>query len=190
MTLYFITGNAGKFAEAKKFFPEVEQLNLDLPEIQELDSRKVIEEKLKEAVKQLNSEFAEFFIEDTSLHLDCLKGFPGPLVKWLHQAVGNEGLFDLVERQANSRAEVRSVIGYVRKEKEETIFRFFEGKIWGKIVFPRGEKDFAWGASFQPDGFLRTFGEMEREDKNQISMRGEAFRKLRDYLGSNPKKSL
>lgn len=33
MSLYFITSNPNKFAEAKKVIPELEQLDIDLPEI-------------------------------------------------------------------------------------------------------------------------------------------------------------
>ena len=47
---YFITGNKNKFQEAKLIIPQLEQLDIDLPEIQEIDPQKVIEgsvDKLK-----------------------------------------------------------------------------------------------------------------------------------------------
>ncbi len=49
MTIYFITGNAGKLNEAKAIIPQLTQLDLDLPEIQELDPKAVIAAKLPEA---------------------------------------------------------------------------------------------------------------------------------------------
>jgi inosine/xanthosine triphosphate pyrophosphatase family protein len=42
MSLYFVTGNEKKFSEAKVFFPDVEQLDIDLPEIQSLSSQEII----------------------------------------------------------------------------------------------------------------------------------------------------
>ena len=77
MTLHFITGNKGKFNEAKAIFPEVQQLDLELEEIQSLDARVIAEHKLRQA---LSKQDGEFFIEDTSLYLGCLNRFPRPLI--------------------------------------------------------------------------------------------------------------
>ena len=45
--LYFITGNEHKFKEVKEMLPFVEQLDIDLPEIQNLDPQEIIKEKLQ-----------------------------------------------------------------------------------------------------------------------------------------------
>jgi inosine/xanthosine triphosphate pyrophosphatase family protein len=79
MKIQFITGNKNKFAEAQKIISNLEQLDVDLPEIQEIDAKKVIEAKLQEARNLFEGEFV---VEDTSLYLDCLNGLPGPLIKW------------------------------------------------------------------------------------------------------------
>ena len=60
--LYFITGNKNKVAEAKAILGTVEQLDIDLPEIQELDARKIIKAKLLEALAHRSG---EFIVEDT-----------------------------------------------------------------------------------------------------------------------------
>jgi len=44
-----------------------------LPELQEIDARKIIEAKLIEARKYHDG---EFIVEDTSLYLNCLNGLP------------------------------------------------------------------------------------------------------------------
>jgi XTP/dITP diphosphohydrolase len=55
----------------------------------------------------------------------------------------------------------------------------FEGAMPGRIVWPmRGEQGHGYDPIFQPDGHVRTFGEMNRWEKNQISHRADAFRKL------------
>ena len=53
MTLHFLTGNPGKLKEAKAILGDVDNVDLDLPEVQELDPKIVIEEKLKEAIDSL-----------------------------------------------------------------------------------------------------------------------------------------
>jgi len=179
MKLYFITGNKGKFKEAKAILGEVEQLEMDLPEIQGTDPKEIIKAKLVEA---LNHQKGEFVIEDTSLYLDCLSGFPGPLIKWMLEKIGNEGLADLVEKMGNSGAEAKTVAGYAKSPKD---IYFFEGSVRGKIVPPRGNLDFGWGPIFQPEGYSLTYGEMDREEKNKTSMRKIAFSKLKNFLEEN-----
>lgn len=179
MALQFITGNKGKYEEIKAIFEDVEQVNMDLPEIQDIDPKKIIEAKLKAAVEHAGG---SYIVEDTSLYLDALPGLPGPLIKWFDKTIGNQGLFDIAEKFENYGAEAKVYIGYINSMDS---IEFFEGSLRGTIVSPRGDKGFGWDAIFQPEGFSRSFGEMEREEKNKLSMRAQAALKLRDYLQSN-----
>jgi XTP/dITP diphosphohydrolase len=55
----------------------------------------------------------------------------------------------------------------------------FEGRIEGQCVWPmRGEQGHGYDPMFQPDGYEITLGEMDRWEKNRISHRGDAFRKM------------
>ena len=55
----------------------------------------------------------------------------------------------------------------------------FTGEMAGQIVWPmRGDLGHGYDPIFQPDGFDLTFGEMDRWQKNEISHRADAFRKL------------
>lgn len=55
----------------------------------------------------------------------------------------------------------------------------FEGRVDGTLVWPRrGENGFGYDPMFRPDGYEITFGEMERSEKNAITHRAIAFRKL------------
>lgn len=55
----------------------------------------------------------------------------------------------------------------------------FEGEMRGRIVWPgRGSKGHGYDPIFLPDGYDLTFGEMDRWEKNRISHRADAFRKL------------
>lgn len=55
----------------------------------------------------------------------------------------------------------------------------FEGVMPGRVVWPmRGDQGHGYDPIFQPDGYDLTFGEMDRWEKNRISHRADAFRKL------------
>lgn len=55
----------------------------------------------------------------------------------------------------------------------------FEGVMRGQIVWPmRGDQGHGYDPIFQPECYTQTFGEMDRWEKNKISHRADAFRKL------------
>jgi non-canonical purine NTP pyrophosphatase (RdgB/HAM1 family) len=174
MTLYFITGNKGKLAEVQSILGEVNGLDIDLPEIQELDAHKIIKAKLEEAQKHQKG---NFIVEDTSLYFDGMNGLPGPLIKWFLKTVGNEGLHKLTEI-FGSGATAKTIIGYSDVSGH---VEFFEGSIKGVIV-PARVEGFGWDPIFQPEGYDKTFGELSAEIKNSFSMRKIAVEKLKEHL--------
>lgn len=175
MHLYFITGNKNKFDEVKAVLPDVEQVDIDLPEIQSINSQEVIQAKLEVA---FSKQEGTFIVEDNSLTLSGMKGLPGPLIKWFLKTIGNEGLVKLTTIFGDD-AEAKVVIGYAKNLLE---IEYFEGIIKGKIVEPKGENGFGWDPVFLPEGYSKTFGEMDLEEKNEYSMRRLAVEKLKDYL--------
>lgn len=174
--IYFVTGNAGKFKEAKELIPDLEQINFNLPEEQSLDPQLIISKKLEAASKHAPG---RYIVEDTSLYLEGMNGFPGPLVKWLRKSLGNDGIYELASRLENSKAIAKTVIGYSDGVNSPV---FFEGLIEGKIVAPSGNEGFGWDEIFQPDGLNETFAEMGDEFKPEFSMRTHAFAKLKEFL--------
>ena len=179
MSLYFVTGNKGKFAEVKSLLPHVEQLDLDLPEIQSLDPQVVIRSKLLAALQHGPG---EYIVEDTSVYMAALNWtLPGPLIKWFLEGLGNEGLGHLAAKMGQGDARVATIFGYA---KNETELYFFDGELAGAIVAPRGNNGFGWNPIFQPTGSSLTFGEMTQQEKDSISMRMTALKKLKDFLES------
>jgi len=174
--VYFITGNKNKFEEARIVIRDLVQLDIDLPEIQETNSRKIIEAKLKEA---FNHKKGEFIVEDVSLCLDCLNGLPGPLIKWFLKEIGNEGIYKIAEKFGNYKAEGKVILGYAKSEKD---IHFFESTIKGKIVFPKKKTEFGWDPIFQAEGSEKSFAEMRKENPEFITMRKIAFGKLKYFL--------
>ena len=177
MTLYFVTGSEKKLEEARAILSGVKQIKEDLPEIQELDPKPIIQSKLEEACKIYGG---KFFCEDTSLYIHCLNGFPGPLIKWFLRSLGNQGIAELVSHYEDKGVTAKTVIGYT----DGTEIRFFEGSVEGRICYPKVESDFGWDPIFVPNGYDKSFAEMSPEEKNKISMRKQALEKLREYLDS------
>lgn len=177
MVLYFITKNSKKLREVKEIIPEIEQIDISLQEIQEIDPKKVIEEKLNEAIKNHSG---EFFCEDTSIYIKCLNDFPGPLIKWFLRSLGNKGIYELVSKYENKEIIAKTIIGYTNGKE----ILFFEGELNGRIVEPKIKESFGWDPIFQPEGYDKSFAEMSLEEKNKISMRKKALEKLKEYLDS------
>ena len=62
--------------------------------------------------------------------------------------------------------------------------QIFEGECRGQINFaPVGDMGFGYDPLFVPDGEIRTFAQMELEEKKAISHRGNAIRALKKALG-------
>ncbi len=176
--IYFVTGNEGKYREAEALIPHLVRIDFDLPEEQSLDPQYVIAKKLEVARTKHDG---PLIVEDTSLYLDGLNGFPGPLIKWMLHAVGNKGIYDLTTRIHNRSATAKTVIGY---DDGNGNVEFFEGEIDGQIVAPTGNEGFGWDDIFKPNGIDETFAEMGNEYKPEFSMRTRAFKKLQHYLES------
>lgn len=176
--IIFITGNKGKLKEAQEILTGFDLANkeIDLPEIQETDARKVIEAKLLEARKHHKG---EYIIEDTSLYFDCFNGLPGPLIKWFLEKLGQEKLFAIAKKLGNLDAEAKTIVGYMDPKGG---IKYFEGSVKGKVSRPKGAGGFGWDQIFMPEGYKKTFGEMLPAEKHKVSMRKIAFKKLENYL--------
>ncbi len=62
-------------------------------------------------------------------------------------------------------------------------YRVFEGKKYGHIQFPAsGKNGFGYDPIFVPNGYKKTFGEMNFTYKERISHRSIAFKKMKEYL--------
>lgn len=59
----------------------------------------------------------------------------------------------------------------------------FEGKVEGTIIWPpRGANGFGYDPIFVPEGYDMTFGEMQPNEKEGISHRARAFKKLAEWI--------
>jgi len=178
----FVTGNQHKLAEVQAILPSVQGKSYDLPELQDLDIKKIVAAKLKAALEQVRG---PVIVDDTAFYLDCLsskdgsEALPGPFIKWFLQTVTNEGVAHLAHRYGKTGARAYTLIGYADKKGS---IHFFEGVSIGTVVAPQGTIGFGWDHIFVPDGYTQTFARMGMECKNKVSPRAQAVRKLRNFL--------
>ena len=173
-----VSGNRGKIAEARRVAgPHLEAVELDLPEIQSLDLREVLAAKGEEAWRRLGRPLV---VEEAGLDLTAMNGFPGPLVKWMLEAVGAAGLARTALALGNPGATARCALLY--RDASRTVIA--EGQTAGTLILPpRGPHGFGWDPVFLPAGETRTFGELSGSEKDAVSHRGRAWRALLEELG-------
>ena len=127
---------------------------------------------------------ADCFADDTGLEVTALDGRPGVYsARYAGEDCDSERNIDKLlgelAGKTDRTARFRTVIAFI--EGSESIE--FEGKIEGTIATERhGEGGFGYDKVFLPEGSDRTFAEMESAEKNAISHRARATKKLIDYL--------
>jgi len=124
--------------------------------------------------------------DDSGITIDALAGAPGVYTAdWAETPTGRDFVMAMtrtwekleVVRAAEPRlAQFRCTLVLAWPDGHDEVF---EGVMPGRIVWPmRGNHGHGYDPIFQPEGFDLTFGEMDRWQKNQISHRADAFRKL------------
>jgi len=62
----------------------------------------------------------------------------------------------------------------------------FEGRVDGHLIYPpQGDLGFGYDPIFMKDGMDKTFGEIERFQKDKISHRGLAFNNMMNWIKNN-----
>ncbi len=124
------------------------------------------------------------FADDTGLEVAALGGAPGVhsaryATEGHDFAANNRLLLRNLEGVADRRARFRTVIALLLNGQE---YRF-EGIVEGHIIDHEiGHEGFGYDPLFIPDGFDKTFAQMTAAEKNAVSHRGRAVRKLADFL--------
>jgi non-canonical purine NTP pyrophosphatase (RdgB/HAM1 family) len=175
--LILVSSNPNKGIEAERILRvPLLRVSLALPEIQAATVEDITRYKLEVAKTK---GYRRLIVEDVSLGFDELGNFPGPYVRWLLEAAGGRGLAAIAYALTNRAARAQCCVGYW----DGTEVRLFLGQAGGEIlVEPRGENHFGWDAWFRPAGSRKTFAEMTPEEKDAVSHRGDAYRKLAAHL--------
>ena len=175
--LILVSSNPNKGIEAERILGlPLLRVSLVLPEIQAAGVEEVTRYKLEVA---RTKGYNRLIVEDVSLGFDELGNFPGPFVRWLLEAAGGKGLAAIAYALNNRAAKAECCVAYWDGAKGHIFCGVAEGEV---LVEPRGERHFGWDAWFQPRGSNKTFAEMTDEEKDRVSHRGDAYRKLAAHL--------
>jgi XTP/dITP diphosphohydrolase len=123
------------------------------------------------------------FGDDSGLEVEALNNEPGIYSARYAGGRGDQANLELVlqkmEEKENRKARFRTVISLMQNGQEF----LFEGTINGTLrTAPVGTNGFGYDPIFEPEGYQQTFAEMDMAQKNEISHRAIAMRKLIEFL--------
>ena len=186
--IIFATNNAHKLAEVQAVLGEGFRLKTprecgiteDIPETQP-----TLEGNASQKAHYLHDRTGcNCFADDTGLEVSALDGAPG-----VHSAryatdghdfdANNRLLLKNLEGVTDRRARFRTVISLILDGEEHLFEGIVEGRIAERLS---GAEGFGYDPLFIPDGFEKTFADMTAAEKNEISHRGRAVRRLAEFL--------
>jgi len=187
MKLIFATHNSNKVKEILPLIGDKELSSLeDIGFHNEIEETgKTLEENALIIVRFIYDKFNEnCFADDTGLEVECLDGAPGVYSarfagKQKNAEDNMDKLLDLLKNKPNRKAQFRTIIALIIDGKEYV----FEGIVKGEILEKkRGNKGFGYDPVFLPEKYDQSFAELPFNEKNKISHRALALKKLNKFL--------
>lgn len=186
--LVFATNNAHKLSEVRAILAPDYQIT-SLAELNCFDDIPETAHTLEgNALLKANYIFEKFgcdcFADDTGIEVEALNGEPGVFsARYAGEANDSKAnmqkLLQNLGDNTNRKACFRTVIALILDGKQQ----FFEGRIDGKISLePQGTAGFGYDPIFIPNGYTESFAELGIDEKNKISHRALAVKKLAEYL--------
>ena len=191
--LLVATRNEGKLAEIRQLLSDLPLVLLslhDFPEVRTVEEKGLTfeENAALKAAGYASQTQTLTLADDSGLEVDALGGEPGVRSARYAGERTNDSqrieklLAALMEtREPNRAARFVSAIGIA--DKKGVILNLSVGTCKGRIAFdPRGGGGFGYDPVFIPNGYERSFAELNPEIKNQISHRARALDQAREYL--------
>ncbi|WUR04544.1 inosine triphosphate pyrophosphatase [Vairimorpha necatrix] len=176
MLIYFVTSSFLKFKEVvDNYNLNFSQLNIPLTEIQGTQDQIALH-KLKTACQIYPDKW--IMVDDTSIEIIALNGFPGPYGKDF-LSIGIDCIENLVSKIGRD-TKLSCVIGLGNEKLK--IFKLFNGNLKGKIVKREKNEYCEFDGFFVPDGFDIPYSDLSNDVKRLISHRGMAMRKMEMYI--------
>lgn len=188
MKIVFATNNSNKVKEINAILPaHIEVISLkdincheDIPETADTIEGNAI---LKATYVKKHYGY-DCFADDTGLEVEALNGAPGVYsARYAGEEKSAEAnmqkLLNALADIPNRKARFKTVIALATENNIKT----FEGIVNGQIITEkRGNQGFGYDPLFQPDGYGHTFAELSMAEKNTISHRALAVKKLVTHL--------
>ncbi len=186
--LVFATHNANKAKEIAAILPDDYEV-LTLDDIDFLDDIPETADTLQgNALIKARTIFEKTglncFADDTGLEVYALGNAPG-----VHSAryageqrSDDENISKLLrelDNKSDRKARFRTVIALLLDGKEFLFEGIVEGEIRREAI---GKNGFGYDPIFEPENAGKTFAEMSLDEKNKMSHRARAFKKLTEFL--------
>ena len=196
MTLWFMTTNEGKVAEAREHFSHfgipVRQFEFEAIEPQSDDLEIVALSKIEQAIPHLPGPDDMLLVEDAGLFINALNGFPGVYSSYVLETLGVHGVLTLMEhlrsedpiQDGNLRsAEFRAVAAFYHNGKTAVAEGVCPGRIAHKAVEGEG---FGFDPIFIPadldiDGNALPIGEMGERSTHGTPFGGISMEEKQHY---------
>tara|TARA_B100000214_G_C23780672_1_gene541203 strand:- start:179 stop:739 length:561 start_codon:yes stop_codon:yes gene_type:complete len=182
VNINLVTSNSGKVEELSSilepFGHSASQLNVECPEIQ----TSTLEEVVDFGLDWLASKNVQtpLIIDDAGVFVEALKNFPGVYSRYVYDTIGLSGILRQMEGVENRAATFRCVLGLILDNGSK---HKFVGECKGNLIHEmKGTGGFGYDPIFVPEGYDKTFSELSSEDKNKVSHRGSAMKKLINFL--------
>src|SRR5690606_19042761 len=183
--LVFATNNSHKIEEVKAILQDrfilksLEDIgcDIDIPETGD-----TFEENANQKSSYINKNYGlDCFADDSGLIVESLNNEPGVYSARYSGSRDMEKNISLLLHNLqgvnNRNASFITVISLILDGHNY----YFEGRIDGQITEEkRGEEGFGYDPIFIPNGFTKSFAQMSAEEKNSISHRAIAVKKLSD----------
>lgn len=187
-TLVFATNNLHKLDEVRK----IVHSEINIISLSEINCHEDIPETADtlEGNALLKAQYVkehygyDCFADDSGLEVEALNNAPGVYsARYAGEQRNPEDnmdkLLNTLQETENRKARFRTVIALILNGEEH----LFEGTVNGRITREKkGNSGFGYDPIFLPNGYTETFAEMGDEQKNTISHRAEAVKKLKQFL--------
>ena len=189
LKLVFATNIANKLKEVQAMLTNFEIISLadihcfdDIPE-----TANTLEGNAILKANYITEKFGyDCFADDTGLEVNGLNNQPGVFSgryagKENDAEANMQKLLRELGENTNRKAQFRTAIALNINQKQY----IFEGICEGKILNEKqGDSGFGYDPIFMPNGFSKSFAEMNIEEKGAISHRGKAVEKLVTFLNN------
>jgi XTP/dITP diphosphohydrolase len=185
--IVFATGNPNKLKEIRSAISSFEIVGLkDLRITEEIpETGDTLKKNALQKAKYVYEKTGlDCFSDDTGLEIEALNYRPG-VYSAMYAGPGCNAESNMrkvlkeLEESTSRKAQFKTVIALILDGKEY----FFEGAIKGDILKEKtGNDGFGYDPIFRPIGYKESFAEMSIAQKNEISHRGLAVKKLVKFL--------
>ena len=187
--ILFFSHNQKKIIEVKQIFKNSKTKVYDLNSFEKIKEPKETGNTFELNAK-IKSKYGQqlfdmpCFADDSGFCVEALRNNPGVKSKRFLEKFSNNKAFEYiisnVVKKRNNKAFFVTAISLTLKENHHITFL---GKISGTVSLePKGTNGFGYDPIFIPENNIKTFAEMNLEEKNVISHRKIAITKLKSFL--------